>query len=318
MNTRIAASALAVLGGAMAMCVPWAAHAGNVGYYKGCSLSGDASSVITAAGHTPVVINALDATSLAGLSAVVVTDCPQQMGSSVFDITHPALNAAVANGMGLVVERGTSLGGNNTMLASTNLPGSPTFSGTATYAYPEADDLEIPAGAPIINGPGGALTPTSLDRIGGSASLYNITYWYPASALPTGAIPFITTSNSDHVGAFGYLSGAGRVAYTDGQFSYFLAGGIAANNSESFGPGGLVYLTNVIAWTAGTNASEPEATCASEGYTGTKLKWCQNICESEMSPAQIETWIHRWIGRYRTLPYCAVEDEEEPELPPQE
>ena len=61
-----------------------------------------------------------------------------------------------------------------------------------------------------------------------------------------------------------------------------------------------------------TAGPEPETTCASEGYTGTKLKWCQNICESELSAAQIETWIHRWINRYRTLPACALEGEEGP------
>ena len=54
---------------------------------------------------------------------------------------------------------------------------------------------------------------------------------------------------------------------------------------------------------------EPASSCAEEGYTGTKLKWCQNICESELSDAQIDTWIHRWIGRYRDLPYCAAEEQ---------
>ena len=51
----------------------------------------------------------------------------------------------------------------------------------------------------------------------------------------------------------------------------------------------------------------PEATCASEGYKGTQLTWCKNICESNLSPAAHATWIHRWINRYRDLPYCAVE-----------
>ncbi|HSD16276.1 MAG TPA: hypothetical protein VLC71_03310 [Thermomonas sp.] len=57
-------------------------------------------------------------------------------------------------------------------------------------------------------------------------------------------------------------------------------------------------------------------TCASEGYTGTKLTWCQNICEKGYTGATLDIWIHRWINRYRDLPYCAVEGE--PELPPQE
>ena len=51
----------------------------------------------------------------------------------------------------------------------------------------------------------------------------------------------------------------------------------------------------------------PEVTCASEGYKGTQLTWCKNICESELSGAAHATWIHRWISRYRDLPYCAVD-----------
>ena len=59
-------------------------------------------------------------------------------------------------------------------------------------------------------------------------------------------------------------------------------------------------------------------TCASEGYTGTKLTWCRNICEIEHTPAVHASWIHRWINRYRDLPYCAQEGGGEEEPPPQE
>jgi len=61
----------------------------------------------------------------------------------------------------------------------------------------------------------------------------------------------------------------------------------------------------------------PTTTCASEGYTGTKLTWCRNICEIEHTPAVHASWIHRWVNRYRDLPYCAVEGGGEEE-PPQE
>ena len=61
----------------------------------------------------------------------------------------------------------------------------------------------------------------------------------------------------------------------------------------------------------------PPTTCASEGYTGTKLTWCKNICENGLTGQVLDTWIHRWINRYRDLPYCAQEGGgEEPELPP--
>lgn len=45
-------------------------------------------------------------------------------------------------------------------------------------------------------------------------------------------------------------------------------------------------------------------TCANDGYTGTKLTWCQNICEKDYSGTQLKTWIRRWMGRYHDLPYC--------------
>ena len=53
-------------------------------------------------------------------------------------------------------------------------------------------------------------------------------------------------------------------------------------------------------------------TCASEGYTGTKLTWCQNICEKGYTGATLDMWIHRWVNRYRDLPYCGLGEEEGP------
>ena len=48
-------------------------------------------------------------------------------------------------------------------------------------------------------------------------------------------------------------------------------------------------------------------TCANDGYKSTQLTWCQNICENGLTGQALDTWIHRWIGRYRDLPYCRVE-----------
>lgn len=51
--------------------------------------------------------------------------------------------------------------------------------------------------------------------------------------------------------------------------------------------------------------TRPATTCASEGYTSTKLNWCRNICEMGYTGATLEMWVQRWINRYRDLPYCA-------------
>jgi len=57
---------------------------------------------------------------------------------------------------------------------------------------------------------------------------------------------------------------------------------------------------------------EPETTCASEGYTGTQLTWCMNICEKGYTGVTLDMWIRRWMGRWHDLPYCTREEEEEP------
>ena len=64
-------------------------------------------------------------------------------------------------------------------------------------------------------------------------------------------------------------------------------------------PGGVI-LANF-----GVNAGLV-TTCASSGYTGTQLLWCQKICESGLSGRALDDWIQRWIRQFRQLPYCAV------------
>ena len=33
-----------------------------------------------------------------------------------------------------------------------------------------------------------------------------------------------------------------------------------------------------------------------------------NVCEKGYTGATLDMWLHRWINRYRDLPYCALED----------
>ena len=55
-------------------------------------------------------------------------------------------------------------------------------------------------------------------------------------------------------------------------------------------------------------------TCANDGYTGTKLSWCMDICERGYTGATLQTYIHRWTNRYRDLPYCLVNPQPQPTL----
>ena len=299
---------LAVLIGLGAMALPAVSQAGNVGYNLIGGYSDGIPAAITSLGHTPVPVTTLDAASLAGLDVLVLASCGQQ---TLLNAPNAALNTAVQNGLKLLVETGCS----GSSLNSANLPGAPTYSSSTFDAYPEADDIEIPVGAPILTGPGGTLTATSLDRIpAGGSGYYNMVRYHLRSALPAGATVLLTTGNTDHVGALAWSYGSGRVVHTETQSSFFLPGSLAAGAPDSFAPGMVVYFKNLLSWVSGPGA--PPTTCASEGYTGTKLTWCKNICEMGYSGATLDMWIHRWVNRYRDLPYCAVEGEEE--SPPQE
>ena len=55
-------------------------------------------------------------------------------------------------------------------------------------------------------------------------------------------------------------------------------------------------------------------TCANDGYTGTKLSWCMDICERGYTGTTLQTYIHRWTNRYRDLPYCLVNPQPQPTL----
>lgn len=292
MNASLALGRLTAVALGLAT-VTYAADAGaaTVGYYRACRASGDISNVVAAGGRTVVPVSTLDAASLSNLDALVITVCP---GGYVRD---PDVDAAVSNGMGLVFERLYSGGRQDT----TQLPGSPIFGSAGVGAYPEADDVEVAAGAPILSGVGGTLTSTSLDRLpGGQVPYYNIVNWYPKASLPAGAIPLLTTSNPDHVGAFAYTYGAGRVVYTDSQWTLQLPGGDAAN-ANSFAAGGAVFLANVIDWAAASTFTS----CSAEGLRGGKLLLCRQICEMKQSPSMLDRLIWSYRTGFREDPPCA-------------
>jgi hypothetical protein len=288
---QMKALGLALLAGAIAMATPTTSMAGTVGYFKvpgSCPMTyfGDPSAAIVAAGHTPTAVAALDAPSLAGLDALVLlVGCTTWSGNT-------AVNDAVAAGMGLVLDVGQ--GGSS---PSANLPGAPTF--TPSFSCPTNTD--VASGAPIASGPGGTIDNASFDFGGGLCALVGTA---PAAQLPSGAAPFLTAGGDPgSVGAFGYTHGQGRVAYSMAQFGFQLPGN-SVGYSMSWAPAASTYFTNALAWTF---EAGPVTTCASEGYTGTKLEWCKNICERGYVGGTLAMWVRRWTDRYRTLPYCAVD-----------
>ena len=286
MKTHQATLSLAVLA-ALGMLVPAAVQAANVGYLPMCvwqGSQGNPSSIISDAGHTPVPVATANAASLSGLSVLMVSNCN---GGSLSSQLNPDIAAAVSGGMKLMVYDWNPGSGTGALL-----PGAPVLNLTGSYGA----DINIPPGSPVASGPGGTLDNSSLD--GGNWSYHG----YATAPLPPGATALLTTGNSSQIVAFSYAHGSGAVVYSAMPLDYYIPGGGGGGNYAAFAVATRVYVTNLTGAIAG-----PTTTCASEGYTGTKLTWCKNICENGLTGAALDTWIHRWVNRYRDLPYCAVE-----------
>jgi hypothetical protein len=125
-------------------------------------------------------------------------------------------------------------------------------------------------------------------------------YFYVESPFYSEAVEFTVTSNSG--------TSSGPIAITTGEtgangFAFYSTQGeiitsITINNSRN----------DRFALAEFGIATEAPTTCTSEGYTGLKLTWCKNICESDLSGGALDGWIRRWVQRYHTLPYCAIEE----------
>ena len=304
MHMRLSAITFAVLAGGATLTLSAEAAAGTVGYYvvPSCSFAGgNFAGAITTAGHAPISVTTLDAGSLAGLDGLVIETC------SAAPVANAAVNNAVADGMALVINSWNAAPGSGAAL-----PGAPAITFTSYYNSGFCGlNSSIPAGSPVASGPGGTLDDGSLDSSGFCA----LDSYATSGTLPAGAMPFVTTTDANQVGAFGYQSGQGFVAFSSMSLASLLPGGVDSGSAGSLSAGLNTYLINAIAWAVEGSDAGPATTCASEGYTGMKLDWCRNVCEKDYTGTQLKIWIRRWMDRYHDLPYCMREDEE---TPPQE
>ena len=299
MKTRLGAKSLALCAALAALAMPAISQAGTVGYHASTCFIPQGSKVaaINNAGHTAVAVTTISAATLAPLDGLILDTC---LG---YNSSNADIDAAVANGMVLIVN--DSLPNANT---AGRLPGAPAI----TFTFSLGVNINLAAGTPIATGPGGTLTNSSLDT-----SLLATYDGYTATALPAWVTPLLTTSNAGRRVALAYKHGNGLVAYNAMPLGNFLAGGLYhttnACSLTNACAGMQIYLTNLLDWSI-----KQVVTCASEGYTGTKLTWCRNICENGYTGATLDIWIHRWINKYRDLPYCAVENGGGGQLPPQQ
>lgn len=124
------------------------------------------------------------------------------------------------------------------------------------------------------------------------SNIYNSNYIYTA-----------TTDSGVSSGAI-FVAGANRGTGGNG-FAFYSTAGETITSIRVAGQalGGMGFLIGQFGISA-----DPVITCESEGYTGTKLTWCQNICEKGYTGATLSMWIKRWTDRYKDLPYCAREN----------
>ena len=202
--------------------------------------------------------------------------------------------------------------------------------------FDQTPQAAIPEGVSISQIPGNpapgvlALTPAGLKYTVGSSwwagfpaawghGYTGVVYYVPATvaqlALPAGTKAFYVyvQPNTGGTWAVTATSDSGTTSGPVSVTSWFGDG--AANGFGFYATAGESITSITISSPDGGGmaigefgiATGAATTCASEGYTGTKLLWCQNICEKGYTGATLQTWIHRWIRQFRDLPYCAME-----------
>lgn len=285
MNFRTSSLALALLASASALLLPNIAHAGVVGHYNACTGQGNAAmaNAITAAGHTPVDIATPDATSLAALDVLMVNR--SYCDATEYMANLPAITSAVQGGMVLLMhDRIVAEPGY--VSAANALPGAAAISFTVSYS----SNIDFPAGSPLLTGPGGTLTNTTLD--GGNYS--NHGYAAASGSMPAGSSIQANNGNPAQAVNFTYPYGGGAVVYSTIPLDFYIGGSSAFSTQ---------YAPNVIAWAV--TQSDQFVSCAAEGFTGIKLTLCRQICELPQSPATLAALIKTYMAAFRQEPPCA-------------
>ena len=242
-----------------------------------------------------------------------------------------AANAAIVfTNLGTGAPPSTLGGYSMTMFSPSAQAAIPDSYGTPIYVIPGG-----PSGSTITVAPGVYKATATISWNSSWSHGYTGPMYYSGSVtqatltLPAGTKAFFLYTQSNYYGTYnmtvstnsGATSGPvavnmGQLPPTDGAtgFAFHATAGETISSVTITGPGdGSGFAFGEFGINGGV-----ATTCASEGYTGTKLLWCQNICEKGYTGAQLDTWIHRWINRYRDLPYCAQEGGGEEEPPPQQ
>lgn len=284
MNKRFAVAVLAALG-SLAALAPTAAQAANVGHYELCSGQGETylANAITAGGDTPVSITVPDATQLAGVTALLVTNCSNGGYGAEWTANLAAIDARVQAGMSLIFYDRAVTG------ANAQLPGGGGLVAIRDFSDPA--NIDLPATSPLLNTNGGPLTQTTLD--GGTSSSHG---YVAAASLPAGGVVWAHRTAPAEGVIVAYPRGAGKVVYSTIPGDYYLNG----SGSSSIAAGIVAATAAMVDLQVYTFT-----TCAAEGFTGIKLTLCKQICEVPQSPATLAALIKTYMAAFREEPPCA-------------
>ncbi len=219
----------------------------NVGYYDMVNGEGVDTQVdeIVEVGLTPVNVTVLTPEVLATLRILVVQNGENGSFGAEFLAAKAAIDAAVANGLVVIIHDRFVTGANTLLSALNGLTFVRDFGGGDRQMQLSAD------GAAIANTPYGTVTDTSLDNFRSSNHGY-----VTRASLPEGAIVFMTRDNTDHVTVFGVRSGAGMVIYTSVPIDFYSDSNA---NSSNF-PAMEAFARNLLAYAAGVLAPAGSAT----------------------------------------------------------
>jgi len=211
----------------------------TVGYYDMTLGQGGSYQVneLTGNGHTAVNITVPDASQLAGIDTLYVTNPSNVSFGSEYRANQAAITDAVQNGMNLVIfDRYVSN-------AHTLLPGGSAIS-MVRDVFGGGIDVNIAAGAPA------AFTANINDSTFDWGYLSSNGYVTLAS-LPPGAVPLLTRADPSQVVAFTYPYGSGTVFYSTMPLDFF-----SKTTNAQITPAEVLALIgnvmNVVCFAAGT------------------------------------------------------------------